>query len=149
MSVNIELKGAKELSQALRFFVDKDLKEAREKRIKESIILLQGEAKKEVPVDKGILRKSLQVEFGNEEGKLFTTTPYALYVHEGTKAHEITPKSWKALFWKGAEHPVKKVWHPWTQGNPFLTRALENKKGEILARLQHLILFSMETRLWW
>jgi hypothetical protein len=50
--------------------------------------------------------------------------PYALYVHEGTKAHVIYPKKAKALRWYGADgNPIfaTKVNHPGTKANHFLT----------------------------
>lgn len=47
---------------------------------------------------------------------------YAIPQHEGAGPHVIRPKAEKALFWPGADHPVKQVNHP---GNP-ATKFLEN-----------------------
>jgi len=44
------------------------------------------------------------------------------FVHEGTKPHEIRPTTKKALYWKGALHPVKVVRHPGTKANKFVDR---------------------------
>jgi len=37
---------------------------------------------------------------------------YGIWLEKGTRPHEIKPKDKKALFWRGAKHPVKKVMHP-------------------------------------
>ena len=50
--------------------------------------------------------------------------PYAVFVHEGTKAHVIMPKTAKALHWvNGAGDDVfaKSVHHPGTKPHRFLT----------------------------
>lgn len=40
---------------------------------------------------------------------------YGIYLELGTRPHEIRPKSKKALYWSGAEHPVRSVMHPGTK----------------------------------
>lgn len=59
------------------------------------------------------------------------TVKYAVYVHEGTKAHTIYPKEKKALYWEGAAHPVRSVEHPGTKANPFMPRILEKARPKI------------------
>jgi len=56
---------------------------------------------------------------------------YGVYVHEGTAPHEIRPKRAKALFWRGARHPVRSVHHPGTRAQPFLRNALTALHGRI------------------
>jgi len=55
---------------------------------------------------------------------VLTQSPYARYVHDGTRAHQILPNAKKALYWPGAAHPVRSVQHPGTRAQPFLTDAL-------------------------
>lgn len=55
--------------------------------------------------------------------------PYAIYIEMGTKPHIITPRTKKALYWKGAEHPVKKVHHPGTDAKPFVQPSFEEIKA--------------------
>lgn len=53
--------------------------------------------------------------------------PYALFVHEGTVAHDIYPVHAKALVFIGADGNLvfaKHVHHPGTRPNRFLVRAL-------------------------
>ena len=88
--------------------------------------------KEEVPVGKGLgatkkgnLKRSIVKNVQGLEaiiGPNLQQAPYAIFVHEGTRAHVITPRFKKALFWKGALHPVKKVNHPGTAANPFVQR---------------------------
>jgi len=40
---------------------------------------------------------------------------YGIFLEMGTPPHEIRPKAKKALYWRGAKHPVKKVQHPGTK----------------------------------
>lgn len=62
---------------------------------------------------------NLEIEIGNSK-----LTPYAIFVHDGTKPHEIRPKNKKAL--KTPFGPRKKVNHPGTKANPYLQNAVEN-----------------------
>lgn len=89
-------------------------------------VVFQGEAlmKRETPVKTGTLRRSItsRVEQGGNRGVIGTNVEYARSVHEGTRPHFIRPKRAKALFWKGARHPVRVVRHPGTKANAFMTR---------------------------
>lgn len=64
---------------------------------------------------------------------------YWPYVNYGTGPHTITPKRKKALYWKGASHPVPMVRHPGITGTRFVTKAVHkftnsNKLHQILKR---------------
>lgn len=61
----------------------------------------------------------LEIEVGNSK-----LAPYAVFVHDGTKPHEIRPKNKKAL--KTPFGVRKKVNHPGTKANPYLQKAVEN-----------------------
>lgn len=60
---------------------------------------------------------NLEIEIGNSK-----LTPYARFVHDGTKPHEIRPKNKKAL--KTPFGVRKKVNHPGTKANPYLQNAV-------------------------
>lgn len=62
---------------------------------------------------------NLEIEIGNSK-----LAPYAIFVHDGTKPHEIRPKNKKAL--KTPFGPRKKVNHPGTKANPYLQNAVDN-----------------------
>lgn len=92
-------------------------------------LLLEGEAKKECPVDMGALRASMysKVNLNDREivGIVGNTLKYSVYVHQGTGLYAVngdgrkTPWRYKSL---GGKY---KGWH-YTKGqapNPFLDRA--------------------------
>lgn len=91
-------------------------------------IRVQNRARQLCPVDTGRLRSSIQFRLGGSIAGLFadvgTNVVYARLVHDGTRPHVIFPSSAKALFWKGAPHPVPRVNHPGTRGVPFLRDAM-------------------------
>lgn len=102
-------------------------------------MLVTGVAIAEAPVDKGILKGMIGPPVTSIGGasvvtKITSHAGYSFFVHEGTAAHVIYPSAKKALFWPGAEHPVRRVNHPGTKANPFMKRALD-KTRERLIRL--------------
>lgn len=103
-------------------------------------IVLTGEgyAKQEAPVKRGTLRGSItsRVEAAGTRGVVGTNLSYARPVHEGSRPHTIRPRNARALFWKGARHPVRVVRHPGTKPNPFLMRALERLRPFAASELQ-------------
>jgi hypothetical protein len=96
------------------------------KRQAMSRVVLRGEAivKREAPVKTGMLRRSItgKVEAGGNRGIVGTNVRYARAVHEGYDPFIIRPKAAKALYWKGAKHPVRRVRHPGFKGDPFIKR---------------------------
>jgi len=81
--------------------------------------------KSEVPKKSGKLMRSIQAipgKFKVRIGPNLTDAPHAIFVALGTKAHIIKPRNKKALWWTGAQHPVKLVHHPGTQPNPYVDR---------------------------
>lgn len=94
---------------------------------------VEGNVKREVPVKSGHLRRSITSEVQEGAGRVIvgTNLDYALPVHEGSKAHTIVAKTKKALYWKGAAHPIRSVRHPGTKANPFMVRGLDRSRGEI------------------
>jgi len=73
------------------------------------------------------------------EAEIIFRAPYSIFVHDGTglfgpkqRMFEITPKNQKALFWPGADHPVKRVLHPGQKGQPFLQEAFDEEGPGIM-----------------
>ncbi|PZM87661.1 MAG: hypothetical protein DLD55_00050 [candidate division SR1 bacterium] len=144
MSLSIKIIGAEKVAEKLKTFGDLDLRKAREKWLKEAAILVEGQAKKEAPVDKGILRKYIRSVVYDDHALVYNNIAYALPVHEGQKPHDIIikPNTKKALFRKGAEHPIRravKVHHPGTKANPFFTRAVQKSQSRIQKRFSQII----------
>jgi hypothetical protein len=64
---------------------------------------------------------------------------YARLVEEGTRPHTIRAKNKKALYWKGAKHPVKSVNHPGSKAKPYLIPAFEKEKEVLIKDLKKVI----------
>jgi hypothetical protein len=98
-----------------------------------SVLLVEGNAKREAPVKKGNLRRTItsRVEQGGRRGVIGTNAPYARPVHDGSRPHIIKATRAKALYWKGASHPVKSVKHPGNKPNPFFRRAADMSRAGV------------------
>ena len=115
-------------------------------KVDEIAINLQNNIKQETPYDQGRLKRSIRVDTRMYKGLAGIITgywdeglaPHGIFVLAGTKPHKIRPKykgivagglshniGGRALYWKGAKHPVSVVNHPGTKPNDFLGRGLE------------------------
>ena len=84
-----------------------------------------------VPWRTGRLTKSFIANYADLKATWRPTAKYAAAVEFGTGPHVIVPKKAKALFWPGADHPVKKVNHPGTKGKPYMDSIRQAAQGEI------------------
>ena len=101
---------------------------------------IEAKAKGNVPVDTGHLRRGITTKIGNMEVTVHTSNiKYAPMVEYGTKAHIIKAKNKKALYWKGASHPVKSVRHPGSKAKPYLIPAFEKEKDIFVKNLKEVI----------
>lgn len=101
-------------------------------------------ARGKVNVRSGALRSSLRYRVRRVGSRVrlrvSANTPYARFVHDGTRPHAIYPRRAKALrfYWPRVGRVVyrKRVWHPGYRGNPFLRDAVaeELSKGNIRVR---------------
>ena len=141
MTLRLEIKWAEEVTEKLRKIWKEDLSKARDKRLKESAILLQWASKKETPVDNWILRKSIKYAVHNNYAVVYSNLFYAPFVHEWTRPHLIRPVKKKSLFRidENWEHFAKLVHHPGSKENPFFTRAVDQNKNRILQRFYDII----------
>ena len=109
--------------------------------VKNSALNIQKNAKsnltKNKSVDTGHLRRGISTDIRGLGATLHTSNiKYAPGVEYGTKAHIIRAKNKKALYWKGAKHPVKKVNHPGSRAKPYLIPAFEKEKDQFLEKLK-------------
>lgn len=77
----------------------------------------------------GHARQGLLGESSNR-GNIYTISlshgvEYGGILEEGSQPHIIRPKNKKALYWRGASHPVKQVNHPGTKGKPIIGPTIE------------------------
>ncbi len=142
MPVNIQIEGLSRLQDALARYPGVS-SQVFSKAINASLALIDGQATDDafqfkIPRDRrtGGLKNSFA--FGKKlatpsrlSGSIGPTVKYALFVEQGTKPHVITPKNKKALYWPGADHPVRSVNHPGSAPNPFMERLASRAKPHI------------------
>ena len=91
-------------------------------------------------VKTGHLRRGITTNVGNMEVTVHTSNiKYARIVEEGSRPHTIRPRGKKALYWKGAKHPVKSVNHPGSKAKPYLIPAFEKEKEVLIKDLKKVI----------
>lgn len=130
MSKNIE--GLSKLLQKLECVKKESVREA----LINSCLLVEAEAKELCPVDDGPLRQSITFEIVDDNtGAVGTNVEYAPYVHQGTGIFAVNGDGRKDP-WSYQDAEGK--WHT-TKGQkpqPFLEKALDNKKKEIIKIFQ-------------
>lgn len=83
------------------------------------------------PVDHGVLKKWFSESLGSDEAVIKSPAEYAQWVNDGTRPYTITPTSKKALYWEGADHPVRVVHHPGIRGRHFVEDSLNDVNGRL------------------
>lgn len=96
----------------------------------QSVNAVKNTAQEMVPYKTGTLRRSIFTDVAESGNRGVVAqdpsiAPYGIMVEYGTAAHDIVPVNRKALFWKGALNPYKRVHHPGTKAKPFMAPALE------------------------
>ncbi len=95
------------------------------KAIKTSVHIIRPIMRQQAPTKTGKLSRNIYAKSSGLEGVVgpnLEVTPYAFWVNRGSSAYIIRPKTKKALYWSGAEHPWKLVHHPGIKANPFVER---------------------------
>ena len=112
--------------------------------IKNSAMTIERNAKSNLTSNKSVktghLRRGITTNVGNMEATVHTSNiKYAVMVEKGTKAHIIKPKNKKALYWKGASHPVKQVNHPGSKAKPYLIPAFDKEVPYFVEKLKEVV----------
>lgn len=115
-----------------------------QKAIKKSAFNIESQAKKNLASNKSVvtghLRRSVATQMGDLEATIHTSNvKYAVIVEKGSRPHIIRAKNKKALYWKGASHPVKQVNHPGSKAKPYLEPAFESEKDKFIENLKEAI----------
>lgn len=130
VEIDVKISNIKQIKAAFRrspAVMTKELNTA----IRKTVLVIRGRSVRNAPARTGRLRSSAYTSYAPLMGEIGFKANYALFVHEGTKAHMILPLTKKALWWKGANHPVARVRHPGTRANPFLKRAVTESQGDV------------------
>ena len=141
MPQDIEIKGLAELQADFKRLPGAVRKEILFAAVEDGSNIIQGAEIAEAPKKTGKLAAGITIKAGRNQTAnqasmmVGPTSPYALFVHQGTKPHEIRPKNAKALFWEGARHPVRHVKHPGTRPQPFVDQAVASKGPEAAKRM--------------
>lgn len=106
------------------------------------------EMRREAPVVSGKLRDSLDYQHPTTlKVKIGSFgVPYAKFVAEGTKPHTIEPKKASVLAFtvNGTKVFAKKVNHPGTKANPFMSDAIDKTLRGALPRLAGVMMGPLE-----
>ena len=83
------------------------------------------------PVDTGHLRQWAATDISSDEVHIRSPAKYAKFVNDGTRPYTIHPVNKQALFWPGADHPVKFVNHPGIKGQHFVEDSINDVKPQL------------------
>ena len=83
------------------------------------------------PVDHGLLKSWFLDSLSSDEAVIKSPAEYAQWVNDGTQPYTITPTSKKALYWEGADYPVKVVHHPGIKARHFVEDSLDDVNGRL------------------
>ena len=124
--------------------MNKEIRSDVQKVLKNSGFNIEAKAKRNLSsngsVRTGHLRHGITTDIGNLEVTVHTSNiKYARMVEEGTRPHTIRARGKKALYWKGARHPVKSVRHPGSRAKPYLIPAFEKEKEVIIKDIEKII----------
>ena len=137
--IKIDSSDLNKFSVTLRELPD-EIKDDVRKVVKNSAFNIERNAKSSASVKTGHLRRSISTKMGDMEATIHTSNlKYAPMVEFGTRPHIIRAKNKKALYWKGAKHPVKQVNHPGSKAKPYLIPAFDKEKDQFLEKLKEVI----------
>lgn len=132
------IRGGRELAEFLRALPAKLEKNVMRSGLRAGANVFKVEIKQNVPVNEGLLRRSVKVKTKTKGGKITATVkiggrlaPHAQLVEFGTKPHKITPKNAGALRFNGAT--VAEVDHPGAKPHPFARPAMDSKPQQAVA----------------
>jgi len=132
MAYEIKIENLQELRSAFKKapqLVSKEL----EKTTKDAGKHILAAEKEEVPIKTGQLRRSITLDYKPISVSIYPTVKYALPLHDGSKAHVITPKTKKVLRFKAGGKWVyaRRVNHPGYKGNKFVERTVSRSESPI------------------
>lgn len=122
------------LEMALQNKADR-LPEELKNLVNTAAFVVDREIKQAAPVITGNLQGATSIDnLSDYEKRIYVNegiAPYAIYVIKGTKPHDIYPVDAHALYWPGADHPVKHVSHPGNEANDYFQTGVDNAQSDI------------------
>lgn len=144
IDINITIEGLDQLKKAFDNAPELVVSNL-EKAVESSAVLLQNQAVREAPTNKGqgggsrgsggnLKQRIRTFKINRLRSEVIPKVSYAAYVHEGTPPHVIRPLVKQALANKrSGQFFGKVVHHPGTRPNPFLLRAFNKEKSDMTA----------------
>lgn len=89
----------------------------------------------------GSIKVSLMGRNEHLVGTVYTALPHAVYQHQGTRAHDIVPRSKQALRWSGGKDLfifAKRSHVAGIKADPYIFNAFEEEKPAIISRFKEL-----------
>lgn len=127
--ISITLKGGEELQKRLRQGGTK-LRSIMGEALEASLVYIKSCVQKQVAQTtqshSAFLRNRWDLSVSKDRASITSGVKYARYLEEGTRPYTIYPNEKKALFWKGAAYPVKKVNHPGIKARHFMEYGLKD-----------------------
>lgn len=125
----------KELLEKLEQFISHGLSDAVLQGMERACIHVEGNAKKNAPVDDGQLRQSIthdtEADSKSVTGYVGTNVEYAPYIHQGTGIYAVNGDGRQEVPW--TYQSIDGKWHM-TVGqkpNPFMQKAIDESKNTI------------------
>lgn len=135
MNITIKIKNFDEVKEWLDKRPEVFRKEIN-RAVKKSVILIQGEARRNAPVDTGLLRSRIETRrFESKlEGQVFNRLSYALSVHEGTRPHFPPIDALRGWSRRHGIEPflvARAISRRGTRATKFLSKAVRKNKNKI------------------
>lgn len=142
MSISVKV----DFNDQYKKLMGSDFEKMLDKSLTRSIVEAETICIREAPVKTGTLRRSIGHSHPCFLRVDLTGVKYWRYVQFGTAPHIITPRGNGLLVWKddSGTHAAKKVNHPGTKANPFITRTLKKIQSQKILDKNFLDVLKME-----
>lgn len=91
--------------------------------------------------ERSIEASDVKVSGTSISGEVGTTREITVYLHQGTKPHDILPRKKTVLRWNNGSEFIfaRRVHHPGTKEDPFIFNAIDVEEPAIVSRFDHII----------
>lgn len=116
--------------------IDNKLPEALEKAMKQAVLFLEGESKKNCPAVKGTLRQSItndvEVKQDGVYGYVGSNLDYAPYVHQGTGIYALDGNGRDEVPWRYQDAQGNWITTYGIEAHPFIQEAIDANRANII-----------------
>lgn len=116
------------------------LPQALEKGMKDAVLFLEGESKKNCPAVKGTLRQSItnevEVKDSGVYGYVGSNLDYAPYVHQGTGIYALEGNGRDEVPWRYQDAQGNWITTYGIEAHPFIQEAIDANRANIITHFQ-------------